>query len=78
LSLLPESVPLPLNVAWILYVPAGVFAGRVYVALLLPWETGPDVAGDPTGVVPLITENVTVPPSTIPDELVTFATRVNA
>src|SRR5438309_1806920 len=61
-----------------LYVPGGVFAGRVYVALALPFETAPETSDDPTGVVPLSTANRTVPPSTVAPELATFATSVKA
>ena len=55
-----------------------MFAGRVYVALALPFETVPDVADDPTGVVPFISVNVTLPSWTVPASVVTFASRVNA
>ena len=58
--------------------PAAVFAGRVYVALALPFETVPDVADDPTGVVPFISVKVTLPSWTMPAGLITFASRVKA
>ena len=55
-----------------------MFAGRVYVALALPFETVPDVAEDPTGVIPFISVNVTLPSWTMSACVVTLASRVNA
>src|SRR3954471_22616000 len=60
------------------YAPAGVLAGRVYVALAFPFETARDVTDDPTGVAPLSRVNLTPPPSTMPPALLTLATSVKA
>jgi hypothetical protein len=76
LSLLAESTLVPLKTAWILYVPAGVLAGRVYVALARPFVTTLDITEEPTGVAPFSSVNLTVPLSTRPVDVATLATSV--